>query len=415
MSDDAYYISKDDPKYLHEDVDSMSVDQLQRELATAMACPYAHPMRGWWSDRARELQKAIERQAQKRERPSEAAPPSPRPTPRHEAAKPKAEPEPKPEPKAWTVADLIDTEFAPPKWVVPDLLPVGLASLAGRPKVGKSWLALQLSVAVAAGGYFLDRQVESGNVLYLALEDSPRRLKLRLERLGWALRDLPLQFYCEWDALSDTEALLKLEAKIVAVKPRLVVIDTLTRAWGGGLDWNDVGPVTEALGRLQRLALETDCCILTVDHLRKPNGMAADPITDILGSTGKVAVADTVLGLYKNPDGRGATLRITGRDIEDAQLAIEFDAPTCAWQLLGDAREVAATEAQEEVIAALEALGGKATAGELAKEVGLSRQTARRHLERLTATGRIRRRTETVKGRATVIYELSQVGSIHLQ
>ncbi len=56
--------------------------------------------------------------------------------------------------------------------------------LAGPPKVGKSWLSLGLALAVAAGDDALGSiEVEAGPVLYLALEDTPRRLQSRMRKL----------------------------------------------------------------------------------------------------------------------------------------------------------------------------------------------------------------------------------------
>ena len=45
--------------------------------------------------------------------------------------------------------------FAPIKYVVPDILVEGLTLLAGKPKVGKSWLLLHTAIAVARGGFTL--------------------------------------------------------------------------------------------------------------------------------------------------------------------------------------------------------------------------------------------------------------------
>ena len=56
-----------------------------------------------------------------------------------------------PGPTLVSAADLVAREFKPPKWAVPDLVPEGLSILAGKPKTGKSWLALDFAVAVAAG------------------------------------------------------------------------------------------------------------------------------------------------------------------------------------------------------------------------------------------------------------------------
>jgi len=159
---------------------------------------------------------------------------------------------------SWTVDELLAAEFPDPRWIVPDILPVGLASLAGRPKLGKSWLALQLAIAVASGGRFLDEEVESGPVLYLALEDSPRRLKKRLEMLE-AEGGIPLRFETEWQPL-DGEAggLEDLQRRAEKTEPRLMVVDTLARSFTSRVDWNDLGRTTGAMAALQDLALDRD-------------------------------------------------------------------------------------------------------------------------------------------------------------
>ena len=51
-----------------------------------------------------------------------------------------------------TADRLMATDLPEPKWAIPELLPEGLTVVAGKPKVGKSWLALGLAVAVAANG-----------------------------------------------------------------------------------------------------------------------------------------------------------------------------------------------------------------------------------------------------------------------
>ena len=75
--------------------------------------------------------------------------------------------------------------FPPIKFAVPGLIPEGCSILAGRPKLGKSWLALDIALAVARGSYCLgDLQCEQGEVLYLALEDNKRRLRSRIEKVS---------------------------------------------------------------------------------------------------------------------------------------------------------------------------------------------------------------------------------------
>ena len=87
-------------------------------------------------------------------------------------------------PETFTAAELMGLELAPVKWVVPDLLPEGVTLLDGKPKLGKSWLAFGIAVALASGGVILGtKRVEQGEALYLALEDNQRRLQKRLGRL----------------------------------------------------------------------------------------------------------------------------------------------------------------------------------------------------------------------------------------
>ena len=52
--------------------------------------------------------------------------------------------------------DIMSTEYQPPCWIVPGLLPEGLTVLAGKPKIGKSMLSLNLSVSISTGGIARD-------------------------------------------------------------------------------------------------------------------------------------------------------------------------------------------------------------------------------------------------------------------
>jgi hypothetical protein len=83
-----------------------------------------------------------------------------------------------------TAAVLAEQDFPPVAFVVPGYIAEGLTVIAGRPKTGKSWLALGWAAAVADGGMaFGSIPVEAGDVLYLALEDNQRRLKGRLKQM----------------------------------------------------------------------------------------------------------------------------------------------------------------------------------------------------------------------------------------
>lgn len=235
---------------------------------------------------------------------------------------------PKAAPKLWIASDLMKETFPDPLWIVPKMLPAGLAMLAGRPKLGKSFLALQLAIALDAGGMFLGKSLAKAPSFYIALEDSPRRMQERLT--GMAGAGCGVTFAFEWGALngrgvSELEMAFQTGAK-------LVVVDTLSRAVGR-VDWDNLAAVTGVMGQLQHLTLKYDACLLLVDHHRKGNGQESDVIDDVMGSTAKSAVADTVWGLYRKRGETGATLRITGRDCEQADFKMHFDPVTLCWQM----------------------------------------------------------------------------------
>jgi hypothetical protein len=73
--------------------------------------------------------------------------------------------------------DLLTRPIEPLGFTITGILPHGLFILAGSPKVGKSWLALDVCHAVATGGDLWQYPAAQGDVLYLALEDNPARLQ----------------------------------------------------------------------------------------------------------------------------------------------------------------------------------------------------------------------------------------------
>lgn len=294
--------------------------------------------------------------------------------------------DPQPRKTSWTADELLAAEFPEPKWAVPGLLPVGLTILAGRPKLGKSWLSLQMATAVGLGSEVLEREVEQGHVLYLALEDSPRRIQDRLNKQR-TTNFAQVRFEFDWRNLKDggTDDLASLVNENVY---DLVIIDTLSRALGRA-DQMDQADMNVAMGVLQRLAMEQEIALLLVDHHRKTAQDSADPIDDVMGATSKAGVADAAMGLYRKRGEKTATLKVSGRDIEEQELSLHWSSMYYSWQLATGADGVKRDSVQSAIVDAIIDSGGEATASKIARLLGKRPNNVTRELQELVAKGAV--------------------------
>ena len=290
-------------------------------------------------------------------------------------------------------ADSILTTIWPePTWAVPGILPVGLGILAGAPKVGKSWLALQIALAVAAGGVVLGKNVEPGLILYLALEDPEGRLQDRMNKQLWP-KGLKAEFVTIGKLFDHVKVTGLTVGNLLAYQIdhslyRLVVIDTLSRAIKG--NQKEVDEMTEALSPIQESAHKNNCAILLIDHHRKNMSESQDAIADILGSTAKGAMADTTLGLYRERNKSGARLSITGRDVEERNIEVAFDKVTWCWQL----NEKGLTEQQNEIIDVLNKAKKPLGPTQIANELERDRGTVYKQLVKIEQDGLVKKEGE---------------------
>ena len=136
-----------------------------------------------------------------------------------------------------TAEQLQSAPYAPVPFLVDELIPEGLHILAGAPKIGKSWLALWLCLCVSQGQPLWNFAVTQGEVLYLSLEDSYRRIQSRLFGLT---EDAPPTLH--FAILADTlkHGLEQQIEQFLTEHPatKLVVIDTLQRVRSAGGDSN---------------------------------------------------------------------------------------------------------------------------------------------------------------------------------
>lgn len=290
-----------------------------------------------------------------------------------------------------TAADLMEKIFPEPRWAIPGILPEGLNLLAGKPKKGKSIMALNIGLSIASGGLALGKiPVEKGAVVYLALEDTERRLQGRLKQMMAYSDYAPseLHLFTKWPRM-DAGGLALLESKINEIPNiRLVIIDTLQKfrkpsRGNSNLYAEDYECVTQIKDIADRLGV----CILLIHHLRKSD---ADDIFDTLsGSLGLTGGTDGNLVMESS---RGnTTLHITGRDVEGIEMAIELDPQLLAWKLLGERSEVKTTNDQQRVYDTLKESAESLTPKELSEITGLKDFYVKKILGKFVEDGSIKR------------------------
>lgn len=223
--------------------------------------------------------------------------------------------------KTKTCEEIMTTVYKPIEFAVDGLIAQGLYILAGAPKVGKSWLALDLCLSIAKGEKVLGQTVSQGVVLYLCLEDSYERIQKRL----YEITDEPTEklFFA---VMADTIG-NGLEIQIERFKSehsdlKLVVIDTLQKVRES--TENSYGSDYKELSLLKALAGKLEIAIVVIHHTRK--SFDNDPFNMISGSTGISGCVDGSMVLIEKKRGsRQAVLYCVGRDIENHEINLAFE------------------------------------------------------------------------------------------
>jgi hypothetical protein len=288
----------------------------------------------------------------------------------------------------FTAAELQRKIFPPVSYCVPDLIPEGLTIIAGKPKIGKSWMALDICIAIAAGRFCLgERKPMQGDVLYAAMEDNPRRLQRRVDRLlspvsaQWPDR---LTLANSWRRL-DKGGVDDIRQWIESAgSPRLVVLDTLA----------SVKPIRtqqgytedyESLAALHRLANDKGGSIILLHHTRKME--AEDPVDTVSGTLGLAGCADSVLVLARSS--QGTTLYVRGRDIEEAEHAVSFDKVGCRWTILGNATEVHRSNERNSILAVLNEATDPMGPSDIAAAADMPVNNAKQLLHKMVTAGEV--------------------------
>ncbi|MGV9481338.1 MULTISPECIES: AAA family ATPase [Gordonia] len=210
--------------------------------------------------------------------------------------------------------------------IIPGVLVEGFTILVGPPKVGKSWLVGNLSIACASGGVALGAiPVKPRPVLYLALEDGPRRLQSRLRVLTEG-DPIParLDMLCNVEPGMVTRTIAEWLDRHHDEAPA-IVLDTLGKARPQRRAGDDPYLADYKVGTtLKRLVDDVPGSgLLVVHHTNK--GDSGDFVDAVSGTQGIAGSADSVLVLRRQRKSNDATLAITGRDVTEREIALVTD------------------------------------------------------------------------------------------
>lgn len=233
-----------------------------------------------------------------------------------------------------TAAELQRADLPPPRQLVNGMLTAGLCILAGAPKTGKSWLSLDLALAISGNNKALGAYgVEHGAVLYLALEDTPYRLKTRLRSMRKPHPD-DLHFATTAPRLADGG--IDAINEFIERHPRTntVIIDTLAKISDAKIT-NNVYDEDAAQGTiLHALAHHHNIALIVVHHTRKQHH--GDFLQSVSGSSGLTGTADVVMVLDRKRQEPTALLHVTGRDINETTINLYWNTQATGW--LADTR-----------------------------------------------------------------------------
>lgn len=273
-------------------------------------------------------------------------------------------------PHIYTADTLEKMDLPPLRWFIPGLIPEGVTILAGRNKTGKSVLLQCIAIGVAHGNKVLGTIDLDGpqDVLFLALEDNPRRMKRRGDCLQ---TKLPPNLHIAHEWPRGDEAITALKAFLDAhPSVRFVIIDIwpLIRPLRHGLRRNEYEEVYADLVPLRQLAGERGLAIVLVMHAGKRDSEeGGDWTAAILGSVGIPGASDTVALLTRPRGQTRALLQIGGREHDsELEIALGRDPYTgYGWVVIGGGTAAVLPGWQRKVLDSLSPSGEEMTLAEI--------------------------------------------------
>ncbi len=236
----------------------------------------------------------------------------------------------------FSMEELFEMVFPEERPIIENILYPGTYLYAGDPKIGKSYLMAQIAYHVSTGKPMWGYSVHKSRVLYLALEDKPRRLQKRLYRMFGARPSPNLMFVSEEykDKDKDKDYLLNQLSIFLEIYPdtSLIIIDTLQKIRESESDTQNYACDYDIIGKLKEIADSANICLILVHHTRKQK--SDDNFNRISGTNGLHGAADGAFVMSKSKRlGNDAIVEVTGRDQPDKKYVVSRNEETLYWEL----------------------------------------------------------------------------------
>lgn len=214
-----------------------------------------------------------------------------------------------------------------PKWVVPDLMMEASTNLwVGPTQSYKSFMALDLALGIASGHETFGGVPAKGPVFYAAAEGKTniKRARRRAWKLGRQVEGKLDGFYvmsAPMVALPDEvqEFGDQISARCKGAKPRLIVLDTLSKCMAG-LNENDARDAGQFIRFCDSLVETFGCCVLAIHHTGK------DDTRGGRGSSAFHAGFDTVIDVKANRETKAVEVWVRKhKDAEERETPFTFE------------------------------------------------------------------------------------------
>jgi putative DNA primase/helicase len=201
------------------------------------------------------------------------------------------------------VSDYVTWDIPRPQFYIKDILPKqGSMLLYGSPKIGKSWMAMQMGLCISLGEVFLGFRTEQAKVIIVQFEISP-------SAYFWRLRDMIGRFQLQpgmlyeaspgYMSLERDEVFNPFAAAMVALAPQVIILDCLAACFSG--DENSSQDMASFINKMEILKANTGASLVIVHHDNK--NLLSTGVNKARGHSRLTGWVDTLTYMVEQPTG----------------------------------------------------------------------------------------------------------------